>query len=137
MKESRLWETSGRLAGVFPPVGDEAAPSRLVQHVYPDAPEDQVHILVDDLRTLLERDLADLTAVLLAVRTELRAITIAFHERHVCLACGSECGIKERATARRSASTIHSRTGRFMLDGPPIQVIKPGESSASAEDSSR
>lgn len=137
MKEFQFWKVNARLARVLPLVRDEAALSRLVQHVHPDAPENQVHLLVDDLRTLIERDLADLTAAFLAVRTELRAITIAFHERHVCLACGSECDINEHATVRRSANTVHPRTGRFMLDGPPIQVIKPGESRASTEDSSR
>lgn len=61
MEESRLWEINARLARVLPLTRDEAALSRLVQHVHPDAPADQVHLLVDDLRTLVERNLPTLT----------------------------------------------------------------------------
>jgi hypothetical protein len=69
VNESQLWEINARLARVLPLVRDEAALSRLVQHVHPDTPEDQVYLLVDDLRALLVRDLSDLAAALLAVST--------------------------------------------------------------------
>lgn len=96
MKESRLWEINARLVRVLPLVRDEAALSRLVQHVHPDAPADQVRLLVDDLKTLLERDLSDLAT-----------------------------GLPYTGTQRVLSGTIHPRTGRFTFDGPPLSFTEP------------
>lgn len=105
MNESRLWEINARLARVLPLMRDQAALSRLVQHVHPDAPADQVHLLVDDLSTLVERDLPTLaTALLYTVQL-----------------------------VRDSASVGHPRTGRFTIEGPPLSFRKsdtPGEDSS-------
>ena len=96
MKESRLWEINARLARVLPLMRDQAALSRFVQHVHPDAPADQVHLLVDDLRVLLERDVADLATAVLYTGTQ-----------------------------QSLSGTIHPRTGRITFDNPPLQFIRP------------
>lgn len=123
MKESQLWEINTRLARVLPLMRDQAALSRLVQHVHPDAPADQVHLLVDDLRTLIERDLADLAAALFTARTALRAAQIEINTRHTCLACGTTPPTEH--VTQRSSGTIYPRTGRITFDGPPLQFTRP------------